>query len=105
MRESWRDGRTTLRSLHGRARLLGNPHFHQPKGKAMNTQLLGALLALSITAPAFAAIKETPVTYNDGQTTMKGFVGGFCRYTFMPGMAVSLGRSSRMIWSTFLSRR
>ena len=40
----------------------------------MKTQLLGALLALSITAPAFAAIKETPVTYNDGQTTMKGFV-------------------------------
>jgi len=40
----------------------------------MKTQLLLALLALSITAPAFAAIKETPVTYNDGETTMKGFV-------------------------------
>ena len=40
----------------------------------MKTQLLGALLALSITAPALAAIKETPVTYNDGETTMKGFV-------------------------------
>jgi dienelactone hydrolase len=37
-------------------------------------KLLGALLALSITVPAFAAIKEAPVTYNDGQTTMKGFV-------------------------------
>ena len=40
----------------------------------MKTQLLGALLALAITAPVFAAIKETPVTYSDGQTTMKGFV-------------------------------
>jgi len=40
----------------------------------MKTQFLGVLLALAITAPAFAAIKETPVTYNDGQTTMKGFV-------------------------------
>ncbi|HUL93065.1 MAG TPA: dienelactone hydrolase family protein [Burkholderiales bacterium] len=40
----------------------------------MKTQLVGALLALSITAPALAAIKETPVTYKDGETTMKGFV-------------------------------
>jgi dienelactone hydrolase len=40
----------------------------------MKTQILGVLLALSITAPAFAAIKETPITYNDGKTTMKGFV-------------------------------
>jgi dienelactone hydrolase len=40
----------------------------------MKTQLLGALLALSITAPALAAIKETPVTYKDGDTTLKGFV-------------------------------
>jgi dienelactone hydrolase len=40
----------------------------------MRTQLLGALLALSITAPAFAAIEEVPVTYADGGTTMKGFV-------------------------------
>ncbi len=40
----------------------------------MKTQLLGALLALSIAVPGFAAIKETPVTYNDGETAMKGFV-------------------------------
>ena len=40
----------------------------------MKTQLLGALLAVSVSAPALAAIKDTPVTYNDGQTTMKGFV-------------------------------
>jgi dienelactone hydrolase len=36
--------------------------------------LLGALLALSIAVPAFAAIRETAVTYTDGETTMKGFV-------------------------------
>src|SRR5512135_1213627 len=40
----------------------------------MKTLLLGALLALLITAPALAAIKETPITYKDGETTMKGFV-------------------------------
>lgn len=40
----------------------------------MKMQFLVALLALSITVPAFATIKETPVTYSDGGTTMKGFV-------------------------------
>ncbi len=40
----------------------------------MKSQFLGALLALLITAPALAAIKETRVTYNDGEATMKGFV-------------------------------
>ena len=40
----------------------------------MKMQLLGALLALSITTPALAAIKEEPVTYRDGETTMKGTV-------------------------------
>ena len=40
----------------------------------MKTKLLGALLALSLTTPALAAIKETPVTYKDGETTLKGFV-------------------------------
>ena len=40
----------------------------------MRMQLLGSLLALSIAGPAFAAIKEMPVTYKDGETTMKGFV-------------------------------
>ena len=40
----------------------------------MRMQLLGSLLALSIAGPAFAAIKEIPVTYKDGETTMKGFV-------------------------------
>lgn len=36
--------------------------------------LLGALLALSITVPAFASIKEIPVKYTDGETPMRGFV-------------------------------
>ena len=46
----------------------------QAKVRTVKTQILGSLLALFITAPAFAAIKETPVTYKDGETTMKGFV-------------------------------
>jgi len=40
----------------------------------MKTQILGALLALTMTGKALAAIKEEPVTYKDGETTMKGFV-------------------------------
>jgi len=40
----------------------------------MKTQLLGALLALAMTSPALAAIKEEPITYKVGQTTMQGFV-------------------------------
>ena len=40
----------------------------------MKIQLLAALLALSITGTALAAIKEEPVTYKDGETSMKGFV-------------------------------
>ena len=40
----------------------------------MKTQLLGALLALSLSGTALAAIKEEPVTYKDGEATMKGFV-------------------------------
>jgi dienelactone hydrolase len=59
-------------ALHGRARL----HFSLPsqvKG-LMKAHVVGVLLALSIAGPASAAIKETPVTYSDGETTMKGFV-------------------------------
>ena len=40
----------------------------------MKMPLLAALLVLSLTTPALAAIKEEPVTYKDGETTMKGFV-------------------------------
>ena len=38
----------------------------------MRTILAAALIALTL--PAYAAIKEKPVTYKDGDTTMKGFV-------------------------------
>jgi len=40
----------------------------------MRMPLLGLLLALSIATPALAAIKEEPVAYQDGQTTMRGFI-------------------------------
>src|SRR5215203_7485195 len=40
----------------------------------MRTMMAAALCALVMTVNAFAAIKEEPVTYQDGQTTMKGFV-------------------------------
>jgi len=40
----------------------------------MKIRLLATLLALSIAAPALAAIKERPVAYMDGETTLKGFV-------------------------------
>src|SRR5947209_9379284 len=38
----------------------------------MRIYLAAALVALTL--PAYAAIKEEPVTYKDGETTMKGFV-------------------------------
>src|SRR5246127_5205236 len=38
------------------------------------TNLVGALLALAVVGSANAAIREEPVTYTDGETTMKGFV-------------------------------
>jgi dienelactone hydrolase len=40
----------------------------------MRTLLAGAVLALSLTTQANAAIKEEPVTYKDGDTVLKGFV-------------------------------
>ena len=40
----------------------------------MKSPWVVALLALALANPTFAAIKETPVTYNDGEATMKGFV-------------------------------
>ena len=40
----------------------------------MKPQLLGMLLALVIATPAMADIKEEPVTYKDGETTLKGAV-------------------------------
>jgi dienelactone hydrolase len=40
----------------------------------MRTIMLGALCAIAMVTNASAAIKEDPVTYTDGETTMKGFV-------------------------------
>ncbi|MGE5148589.1 MAG: dienelactone hydrolase family protein, partial [Rhodospirillaceae bacterium] len=40
----------------------------------MRTMVLGALCAIAMAANANAEIKEKPVTYSDGTTTMKGFV-------------------------------
>ena len=40
----------------------------------MRTNIVGAFFAIAMVASANAAIKEEPVTYTDGETTMKGFV-------------------------------
>jgi len=40
----------------------------------MRTIMAGALSILAMVADANAAIKEEPVTYADGETTMKGFI-------------------------------
>ena len=40
----------------------------------MRTMVLGVLFAFALAANANAAIKEEPVTYSDGETTMKGFI-------------------------------
>jgi dienelactone hydrolase len=40
----------------------------------MRAIMVGALFAVAMVANAHAAIKEEPVTYTDGETTMKGFV-------------------------------
>ena len=40
----------------------------------MRTMMAAALCALAMAANAHAAIREEPVSYQDGQTTLKGFV-------------------------------
>src|SRR5215475_15003085 len=40
----------------------------------MRTSIAGALCAIAMITSANAAIKEEPVTYTDGETTMKGVV-------------------------------
>jgi dienelactone hydrolase len=40
----------------------------------MRAMIAGALCALAMAANANAAVKEEPVTYTDGEATMKGFV-------------------------------
>src|SRR3974390_1162461 len=41
---------------------------------SMRAMLMGALGAVAMVASANAAIREEPVTYSDGETTMKGFL-------------------------------
>jgi hypothetical protein len=45
-----------------------------PREVSMRTMILGTLCAIAMITSANAAIKEEPVTYTDGETTMKGFV-------------------------------
>ena len=40
----------------------------------MRKMVLAALCGIAFAANAHAAVKEEPVTYQDGGTTMKGFV-------------------------------
>ena len=40
----------------------------------MRTMIVGVLCAIAMSANAYAAIKEEPITYKDGDTTLKGFV-------------------------------
>src|SRR5215813_3129962 len=40
----------------------------------MRTIMVSALCAIALVANANAAIKEEPVTYSDGEATLKGFV-------------------------------
>ncbi|MGH8704875.1 MAG: dienelactone hydrolase family protein [Burkholderiales bacterium] len=40
----------------------------------MRNLMAGAVLALSLTAPGYAAIQEKAVTYKDGDTVLKGFI-------------------------------
>src|SRR6201986_4671084 len=40
----------------------------------MRTNMVGGLLAIAMITSASAAIREEPVTYTDGETTMKGVV-------------------------------
>lgn len=40
----------------------------------MRSIVLGALCAMAVVASANAAVKEEPVTYKDGDTTLKGFI-------------------------------
>src|SRR5262249_13951212 len=58
------------RRNRGHANLAGQT----PQEVGMRTILVGALCALAMVGSANAAIKEVPVTYSDGETTMKGFV-------------------------------
>jgi dienelactone hydrolase len=40
----------------------------------MRTNMVGALCVIAVITSANAAVREEPITYSDGETTMKGFV-------------------------------
>src|SRR5215210_6518071 len=46
----------------------------KPRRTLMRKMMIAALCASAMAANAHAAVKEEPVTYQDGETTMKGFV-------------------------------
>jgi dienelactone hydrolase len=48
--------------------------LQNPQEVSMRAKIVGALCALAMVGSANAAIKEEPVTYSDGETTMKGFI-------------------------------
>jgi dienelactone hydrolase len=50
------------------------PSLETPQETFMRTMMAAALCALVMTANAHAAIKKEPVSYQAGETTMKGFV-------------------------------
>jgi dienelactone hydrolase len=52
----------------------GHLRLRNLRENLMRTMMAAALYALVMTANAHAAIREEPVTYQDGNTTMKGFV-------------------------------
>src|SRR5438094_8322523 len=62
------------RSTGSGARARRRNNFPQPQGAFMYRWIGAAVVALSLAGTARAAIKEQPVTYKDGETTMKGFV-------------------------------
>jgi dienelactone hydrolase len=72
-------------NLHGKVRppVPPNPMARRPPRRfngqtctevSMRTIVLGAVCAIAMAATANAEIREVPVAYSDGTTTMKGFV-------------------------------
>src|SRR5690348_18141557 len=53
---------------------LGQSQWANSGEVSMRMIMVAALCAIAMVAKANAAIKEEPVTYKDGETTMKGFV-------------------------------
>ena len=63
-------GLTAWRRNRGRASV----DVPTPQEVSMRMMIVGAFCAIAMIANANAAIKEEPVTYKDGEATMKGFV-------------------------------